>query len=306
MGGLGIGMVLISGQDPTSGTTPRWTDIQRQARSAEHIGFDTVWVPDELQWESDEREEPMGFWECVAMAGALTASTETISVGTWVLSALHRNPGLTARTVETLHEISGGRFIFGFGSGHSGRQGEAFGYPANYTVSRYEEALAIITSLRRNGNASFDGRFHSAKDLVMTPRPDGDPTIPLLLGGHQPRTMRLACEHADIWSAYATSSSQPEAFRDLVQQFEETCEELGRDPDSIGRSIGVAVATPGKEPAGIFAADEPIQGSVEQMVDAFGRFAEMGFTRLEVWPAGDQGETIEGLAPVVAAFGGGT
>ncbi|MFZ0013036.1 MAG: LLM class flavin-dependent oxidoreductase [Acidimicrobiia bacterium] len=299
-------MVLESGQDPILGITPRWTDIKRQARSAEQVGFDAVWVSDELQWESEEWEEPMGFWECAAVAGAVAASTETISVGTWVLSALHRNPGLTARTAETLHEISGGRFLFGFGSGHAGRQGEAFGYPGDYTVSRYEEALAIISSLRRNGRASFGGRFHSAKDLVMTPRPDGNPTIPLLLGGHKPRTMRLACEHADIWSAFVTSSSQPEAFGDLLQEFEGICEELGRDPESIGKSIGVVVAPPGKEPVGFFAEYEPIQGSVDQIVHTFGRFAEMGCTRLELVAAGDQDETIEGLAPVIASLGGGT
>jgi alkanesulfonate monooxygenase SsuD/methylene tetrahydromethanopterin reductase-like flavin-dependent oxidoreductase (luciferase family) len=295
-------MVLETGQDPLLGRTPRWTDIQRQAGAAEEAGFDTVWIADELQWESEEWKEPLGFWECAATAGAVAASTKTISVGTWVLSALHRNPGLTARIAETLHEISGGRFLFGLGSGHAGRQGEAFGFPAQYTVSRYEEALAIITALRRDGRASFDGRFHSARDLVMTPRPDGSPNIPLLLGGHKPRTMRLACEHADIWSAFVTSSSQPEAFRDVFQQFEEVCEETGRDPASMGKSIGIVVAPPDKQPVGILADYEPIRGSLEQITDAFGRFADMGSTRLEIMAAGDQDETIESLEPAVAAF----
>lgn len=297
-------MVLETGEDPVLGTTPRWTDIQRQAKTAEEIGFDTVWIADELQWEADAWDKPMGFWECAAIAGAVAASTERISVGTWVLSALHRNPGLTARIAETLHEISGGRFLFGLGSGHAGRQAEAFGFPTDYIVSRYEEALAIITAVRRDGTGSLDGRFHSAKDLVMTPRPDGTPTIPLLLGGHKPRTMRLACQHADIWSAFATTSSQPEAFREPIQQFEDVCEELGRDPSSIGKSIGVVVAPPGKDPVGILADYEPIQGSAQQIIDTFGRFAEMGCTRIELLAAGDQDETIEGLEPVVAAFTG--
>jgi alkanesulfonate monooxygenase SsuD/methylene tetrahydromethanopterin reductase-like flavin-dependent oxidoreductase (luciferase family) len=116
--------------------------------------------------------------------------------------------------------------------------------------------------------------------------------------------MRLACEHADIWSAFATTSSQPEAFGDLLEQFDEICEELGRDPGSIGKSIGVVVAPPGKEPAGVLAEYEPIQGSVEQIVDTFSRFADMGCTRLELLAAGDQDETIEGLAPVIAALDG--
>ena len=115
-----------------------------------------------------------------------------------------------------------------------------------------------------------------------------------------PRTMRLAAEHADIWSAFATSSSQPEAFQDLVRQFVAICEEAGRDPASVGKSIGVIVAPPGKDPSGVFAGEDSIKGSGEQIIDAFGRLGEIGFTRIEVMAAGDVDETIEGLAPLVA------
>lgn len=289
-------------EDPILGVKPRWSDIQRQARLAEQVGFDTAWLADELQWESDAWDGPVGFWECVALAGAVAASTESINVGTWVLSALHRNPGLTARVSETLNEISGGRFVFGFGSGHAGRQGEAFGFPPNYTVSRYEDALAIITELRTSGRASYEGPYHTATDLVMVPRPDGRPKIPLLLGGHRPRTMRLAVDHGDIWSAFATTSSQPEAFVDMLAAVDAICADVGRDPATLGRSIGVVVAAPGKPPAGLLADDEPIQGSVDQITETLLRFADMGCTRIEILGAGDQDAIIEGLAPVVEAM----
>ncbi|MEX0864450.1 MAG: hypothetical protein WD269_06190 [Acidimicrobiia bacterium] len=91
--------------------------------------------------------------------------------------------------------------------------------------------------------------------------------------------------------------------RELFQQFEDICEEKGRDPASIEKSVGLIVAPPGKDPAGVLADDGPIHGSVEQIIDTFSRFAEMGFTRIEIVAAGDQDETIEGLAPVVAALG---
>ena len=298
---LGLGWVLQSIEDPIRGVTPRWTDARRQALLAERVGFDTAWIVDELQWESDAWDGPIGFWECVALAGAVAATTESINVGTWVLSALHRNPGLTARAAETLNEISGGRFVFGFGSGHAGRQGEAFGFPPNYTVSRYEDALAIIAELRTSGRASYEGSYHTAVDLVMAPRPDGSPTIPLLLGGHRPRTMRLAVEHADIWSAFATTSSQPEAFADMLVALDAICNDVGRDPATLGRSIGVVVAAPGKPPEGLLADDEPIQGSIDQIAETLLRFAEMGCSRIEMLGAGDQDEIIEGLAPVVEA-----
>ncbi len=295
-------MVLVPVEDPDSGEAPRWADIKRQALLAESVGFDTVWRPDELQWESDDWDSPVNWWECVAMTGALAEATDTIEVGTWVLSALHRNPGITVRAAETINEISGGRFIFGLGSGHAGRQGEAFGFPPNYTVSRYEEALAIITELRKTGRSSFDGTYHRTKDQILAPRSRDYRDIPLMLGAHGPRTMKLAVDNADIWSAHATDSSQPEAFTAMLKQLDEICEEAGRDPSSIGKSIGITVAPPGREPTGWLFTAGAIEGSVEQIVDTFGRFQEMGCTRLEIAAAGGMDETIEGLAPVVEAF----
>jgi alkanesulfonate monooxygenase SsuD/methylene tetrahydromethanopterin reductase-like flavin-dependent oxidoreductase (luciferase family) len=264
-------MTLLSMEDPTSGEAPRWRDLKRRAQLAESVGFDTVWVADELQWESEGWDGARNWWECVAMTGAIAATTERVEVGTWVLSGLHRNPGVTARAVESIDEISGGRFIFGLGSGHAGRQGEAFGFPSNYTVSRYEEALEIITELRDHGTSTFDGTYHKTKDQVMGPRSSGDRKIPLMLAGHGPRTMKLAVEKADIWSAYATKSSQPEAFAEMMIQLNDICELAGRDPASIGRSIGIAVAAPGAEPTGWLADAGTVQGSTDQIIDTFGR-----------------------------------
>lgn len=301
MTGLKIGYVLETMENPGSGQAFRWSDLQRHANLIERLGYDTVWIADELQWESEEWDSPIGWWECVAVAGAVAASTETINIGTWVLSALHRNPGLTARIAETLDEISGGRYIFGLGSGHAGRQGEAFGFPPNYTVSRYEEALSIITSLRAESVTSFDGEYHSAKDLILAPRSGSERPVPLLLGGHGPRMMRLAVDNADIWSGFATTSSQPEAFTDMLQAVDRICEEAGRDPTTLEKSVGVFVAAPGMDPPDWAAAFDPIRGSVSEIVDALSRLEAMGCTRVEFMSAGDQDETIEGLAPVVEA-----
>ncbi|MFV1963527.1 MAG: LLM class flavin-dependent oxidoreductase, partial [Acidimicrobiia bacterium] len=126
---LEIGLVLPLLEDPPSGDAYSWEGLKARATRAEVLGFDTVWVADELLWKVPSWPGPRGSWECVAMTGAVAASTTRIKVGTWVLSALHRNPGLTAKIADSIDEISGGRFIFGFGAGHAGSQGEAFGYP---------------------------------------------------------------------------------------------------------------------------------------------------------------------------------
>ena len=77
-----------------------------------------------------EDRPPLGFWDGISMTGAVAAVTSRIKVGSWVLSALHRNPGIIAKTAETLDEISGGRFVFGLGAGHAEPgQAHAFGLP---------------------------------------------------------------------------------------------------------------------------------------------------------------------------------
>ena len=102
-----------------------------------------VWTCDELLWRPEDK--PPGFWGGVAMAGAVAAATSRIKVGTWILSALHRNAGITAKAVETLDEISGGRFVFGLGSGHAGKQAHAFGLP---------RTRSSVDSRKRSGSSS--------------------------------------------------------------------------------------------------------------------------------------------------------
>jgi alkanesulfonate monooxygenase SsuD/methylene tetrahydromethanopterin reductase-like flavin-dependent oxidoreductase (luciferase family) len=146
------------GESFVDGSTARWVEIRDLAVRAEEIGFDTVWVADELLWRPPDGVTH-GWWECVAMTGAVAAATTRVKVGTWVLSALHRNPGITARAVETIDEISGGRFVFGLGSGHAGRQAHAFGLPEDRVFGRFEEAVEIIVPLLRQGRADFEGNW---------------------------------------------------------------------------------------------------------------------------------------------------
>lgn len=279
---LTVGLALQTFQTPITGETPTWKHIQSTAIEAEEMGFDTVWIPDELLWDFEEWGGAHGFWECVAMTGAVAASTSTIEVGTWVLSALHRNPGLTAKVVATLDEISGGRFLFGFGSGHSGGQGKAFGFPPDLVVGRYEEALEIIVPLVREGSVDFEGKYHGANGLRQLPTGPRPTNIPLMLGGHKPRTIGLAVKYADIWSGFATESSLPEAFTEMMSLVDQACEAAGRDVASLGRSIGVWLTAGEPAKAEEMGLGVPLSGSSEQVADSLGSFAEMGFTRVEL------------------------
>lgn len=298
-----VGLVLPVGEDLISWEKRIWPEIRQLALDAEAMGFDTVWVADELLWKVPWGDDPVGFWECSAMTAAVAASTERIRVGTWVLSALHRNPGLTAKIAATLDEIAVGRFIFGFGAGHSGSQGRFFGYPPDYVVSRYEETLEIVLPLLREGRADFSGSFHSANDLVQRPVGPSGTAIPVLLGGHGPRTVELAVRHADIWSAFALESSLPEAFTERFELVDRTCEALGRDPASLGRSIGVLVNPTGRsdlpEDLGVV-----LGGSAAEIAAAIAQLAEMGATMVELMPLPGSQESVAALQPVLELLDG--
>jgi alkanesulfonate monooxygenase SsuD/methylene tetrahydromethanopterin reductase-like flavin-dependent oxidoreductase (luciferase family) len=292
-----VGLVLPMGDSFVDGSTARWVDIRDLALRAEELGFDTVWTADELLWRAADGT-PQGWWEGVAMTGAVAAATSRVKVGTWILSALHRNPGITAKAVETIDEVSGGRFVFGLGSGHAGRQAKAFGLPEDHVFGRFEEALQVILPLLRQGRSDFEGTYHAARDLEHRPVGPRPGRIPIMIGAKGPKMLRLAALHADIWSWYVEERSDVAEFGPRLAALEAACVEIGRDPATIGKSAGIVV-----EPTTFTGSEAvlgtPVRGSAEEIADALRAFGVAGFTNLElvVWPP--TLAAVDALAPVL-------
>jgi alkanesulfonate monooxygenase SsuD/methylene tetrahydromethanopterin reductase-like flavin-dependent oxidoreductase (luciferase family) len=192
---------------------------------------------------------------------------------------LHRNPGIVAKTAETLDEICGGRFVFGLGAGHEWPgQARAFGLPEKQIFDRFEEALRIIVPLLRQGRADFEGRFHAARDLLQQPRGPRPNAIPLLIGGNGPKAQRHAAIHADVWSCYIEQRAHVDELKPRISSLEEICDEVGRDPESIGRAVGVVVRP--FEPAG--AREGSLSGTAEEIASALRSFRDIGFTQIDM------------------------
>jgi alkanesulfonate monooxygenase SsuD/methylene tetrahydromethanopterin reductase-like flavin-dependent oxidoreductase (luciferase family) len=290
-----LGIVLPLMQYGSDRTTVRWDELRAMALRAEAIGFDVVWTPDELLWRAREGA-PHGAWDGISMAGAVAAVTSTARFGTWVQSALHRNPGIIAKTAETLDEISGGRFVFGLGAGHEWPgQARAFGLPEERIFARFEEALAVIVPLLRDGHADVEGEFHVARDLLQAPRGPRPGRIPLLIGGNGPKGQRHAVRHADTWSGYVEEHASVSEVGPRIVSLERICAEEGRDPATIGRSIGVQVNP-------FLAAEaraDVISGPPAAMAEQLLAFRDAGYTQAELMFGPGTLEALEALAPVV-------
>ena len=293
-----IGVVFGSWRSSVDGSTVPWAEIRDLALRAEEIGLDTVWSPDELLGRLVKDGPRYGFWDGVAVTAGLAAATSRIKIGTWVMSALQRNPGMIAKSAATMDEISGGRFVLGLGAGHAGSGAHGFGLPEEAIYDRFEEALQIIVPLLRTGRADFAGTYHVARDLEQLPAGPRPVGIPLLLAAHGQKGYRHAARHADVWSCYATERSDVAELGPRVVAFEAACAEVGRDPSTVGRSAGVVVAPLAGAPYdGAFGT--AITGSAEQIADAFRTFQAAGFTQLEFLVEPLTMAALDAMAPVI-------
>ncbi len=293
--------------------TDPWAETLAMARRAAAVGFDSLWLPDHLYMKRDElwttagrpvppgveAEPPAGAWETWSMLSALAMAVPDVELGTLVMCTGFRNPALLAKMAETLDAISGGRLILGLGSGDVAFEHRAFGYPFDHAVSRFEEALTIITALLREGYCDFHGTYYTVNDLTLEPRgprPNGPPIlIGTLLTGK--RMLRLTTRYADLWNGFLCyGRNWPDVLPPLREAIDAACVRQGRDPATLGRTVGLRVALLGEKVAG---GVEPLEGAPEQIADALREYARGGVSHVQVWSVPRTLAGIEAFAPVL-------
>src|SRR5713226_5710794 len=167
-----------------------WPELFSMARTAEGVGFDSLWVGDHLLYDLPGGVA-RGPWEAWTALAALAAATERVELGPLVASTSFHAPAMLAKQAATVDAISGGRLILGLGAGWNEREYRAFGFPYDHRVSRFEEAFTIIRRLLRGGRVDFDGAYYRAEDCVLDPGPARPGGPPLMLGSTSPRMMRI-------------------------------------------------------------------------------------------------------------------
>ncbi len=208
-----------------------------QARAAEDAGFDSVWVPDHLMQATAVAPIDWPMLECYTTLGALAVATSRVRLGPFVGCAAYRSPALLGKIVTTLDVISAGRAVFGIGAGWYETEHKAYGFDLGHHGERYErlvEAVEIVKSMFANEKTSFDGRHFHADQALNSPRPVQPGGPPIMIGGNgENKTMRLVAEHADMCNVLGN----PDTVRRLMSVLDRHCEEVGRDPTTICRTV---------------------------------------------------------------------
>ncbi len=294
-----IGIMLPESEREMAGATAGWTDFVAMARAIEDNGFDSLWFADHLLMKV-EGHESQGAWEAWSMLAAFAAITDRIELAPFVSCTAYRNPALTAKIAETVDEISGGRVILGLGSGWAEPEYEAFGFPFDHRFGRFEEAFTIIRKLIREGEVDFHGRWYEASHCELRPRGPRPNGMPIMVGTFgAPKMTRLIAEHADIWNVWAQhTGNRASGVGPLLEQLDAACEDVGRDPASLERTVAVMVDFPGAygRPGQLVPS---LTGTPQELADEMLAYADLGISTVQIYPDPCTVAGIEALVPML-------
>lgn len=275
-----VGVVIPNGPDAPGGSVYGWSHLRDVAREAEADGLDSIWTYDHLLFRFPGRPAE-GIHEAWTLLAGLAAVTERVELGTIVLAMPFRNPALLAKMAVTLDEVSGGRLVLGVGAGWHEPEFDAFDYPFDHRVGRFEEALRILVPLVREGRASFSGTWHAARDVELIPwsrRADGS-SIPILIAGKRPRMLRLVAEHADAWNTAWLGRATELPPR--IAPLHEALAAAGRDAATLDVTVGVTVVLPDlADDPGALDAEGALTGTPEELAEALAEYRAAGAAHL--------------------------
>jgi F420-dependent oxidoreductase-like protein len=216
--------------------------VANLARSAEAAGFELVTVMDHFYQIAGigPEEEPM--LEGYTTLGALARETHTVRLATLVTGVTYRNPALVAKMVTTLDILSKGRALCGIGAAWNESEHIGYGFdfpPIRERMDRLDEALNIIKLMFTEERPSYTGTHYRIERALNSPRPlqPGGPKI-LVGGGGEKRTLRLVARYADMSHWFGANPSDIKRKSEILDRY---CEEEGRDPKTITRTMGAPV-----------------------------------------------------------------
>ena len=225
-----------------------YADVLRVWREADVIPeIEHAWLFDHLMPIGGDPDGPI--FEGWTLLSALAASTERLRLGLMVTSNRFRPPAMLAKIATTVDIVSGGRLEFGIGAGSrpglamARREYDAHGLPFHDAADAVESLAEACTVIRRlwteDKPFDFDGTHHRLTGAFANPKPVQRPGPPIVIGGRALATLRVVAEHADRWNIPGGDIQDAISRSARLDRY---CEDIGRDPAEITRSIVLPVS----------------------------------------------------------------
>ncbi len=224
---------IVTGQHHLS-----FADVVQQWKLAEELGFDSLYLFDHFTGLRGDVEAPC--LEASTLLAGLARETSRADIGVMVYGNTHRHPAILAKEIVTIDHLSNGRAILGIGAGWIEDEHRWYGLDLpspGRRVRQFDEALTIIDGLMTQQRYSFAGEIYTIDDAPFEPKPMRG-HIPVLIGGKQPKMLRVVAKHADMWDGGGQLPDRTER----VEELRRACDEVGRDFNSIVQSQGFGVS----------------------------------------------------------------
>ncbi|MFB6174086.1 MAG: TIGR03560 family F420-dependent LLM class oxidoreductase [Halobacteriales archaeon] len=214
-----------------------------RARFLDANGFSWLSFMDHLWQISGNGRHDEPFFDCYTALPAAAAVTETVELSGLVTCVHYRNPALLGRMVTSLDHASDGRAVLGIGAGWFEAEYEAYGYEYPDPATRVRQMADTVRLIRalwtRESPVTYHGSHYSVEDVILEPKPVGDPHPPILIGGGgEQLTLRATADLADRWNI---PGSSPSEYAEKLDVLRGHCDDLGRDYDEIEKTTANTV-----------------------------------------------------------------
>jgi F420-dependent oxidoreductase-like protein len=210
--------------------------LREIAQAAEQLGYHSLWLFDHFyHFPVPDNVTVLESWTLMSV---LAGATSSIRLGTLVLCNGYRPPALLAKMAATLDVLSGGRLEFGYGAGWHQEEFTGYGYdfpPVPVRIRRMEEGLTVIKQLWSAERSTWAGKYYRLDNAICEPKPLQRPHPPITIGGGGEKLLlRAVARHADVWNYFPVPLPE---YEHKAQVLDQHCRDLGRDPQSLERSL---------------------------------------------------------------------
>ena len=212
------------------------------ATKIEELGFDSVWLPEHPVMPVNHKsvyggtpdgsipeQMYLGVNPLIALSRASSVTTN-LGIGTAVNLITEHNPLDLAKLIATLDFYSGGRFLFGIGTGWFREEAEIMGADFDHRWTQAREYVLAMKEIWTKEEAEFHGKYVDFPPVICNPKPAQDPHPPVLLGGNAKNVLKRVVKWGDGWLPIRLS---PEDIVKAKKDILELCDAEGRDPSTI-------------------------------------------------------------------------
>ena len=207
------------------------------ARAAEERGFESFWVPEHSHIPLSRASPfpqggdlPKKYYDVMdpfVVLSAAAAVTTRLKIATGICLVAQRDPIQTAKSVASLDQISGGRFLFGVGVGWNADEMANHGTAFAERIPIMKERIEAMKLIWTKSKPEYSGEHVQFGPMMTWPKPIQKPHPPIYVGGAMPFGARRALEYGDAYLPHAKRPTY--RFIDKMPEWREMQKKAGRE-----------------------------------------------------------------------------